>query len=249
MRDSQIVSPHFMRANESHQLPKGQQRVNKRVNCSHGDLADGGSLLTFEESDVGLLISSEGENAMKYKIVLCSLLLMVAFADLAVARNSNNSDAEPAGPSTRKSLISLKKLGYQNLRDASQWSRLTHGRALALSLRKKKAHSFQDPDGCLECGDMFPGDGNVDGMVIEGAYLDKTGGVGGGGGGGCNWSCCFKICMKSAMGPNDNICLTNCTGCGLTGSPWSCAICAACGTVGFAAVEFCGLHCCVNPGC
>ena len=188
---------------------------------------------------------------MKYKLVLCSLLLMLAFADLAVARNSlpNNSGAEAAGPSTRKSLVSLKKLGYTNLRDASHWSRLTHGRALALSLKKKKAHSFQDPDNCFDCGDMFPGDGNVDGFVIEGGYVDKTGGAAGGGGGGCDWKCCFKQCIRSALGSADSTCVTNCTACGVLPSPWPCAVCAACGAVAFAAIEFCSLHCCVNPGC
>ena len=193
---------------------------------------------------------SKEKNAMKYKLVLCSLLLLIAFADLAVARNSlsNKTVAEAGDPSPRneRSSISLKKLSYRNLRDASHWSQLTHGRALTLSLRRKKAHSFQDPYGCLDCGDMFPPDPDVDPMlIIQDGYLDKSGSVGTG----CNWSCCFKICMGSAMAGTGTLCATNCTACGLTGSAWACAVCVGCGTVGFAAIEFCGLHCCVNPGC
>ena len=189
---------------------------------------------------------------MKHKIVFCSLLLMIAFADMAVARSlaPDNGGAEGARPSPRKPSVSLAKLGYQNLRDASQWSRLTHGRAFTLSLKKKKAHGFQDPDGCLECGDMFPSDPDWgDPMqIIQDGYVDKTGGSGGGGGS-CGWSCCFKICMNSAMAGTSELCTINCTACGVTGNPWPCGICLGCGTVGFAAIEFCGLHCCVNPGC
>ncbi|HEX3143837.1 MAG TPA: hypothetical protein VHQ64_07690 [Pyrinomonadaceae bacterium] len=197
---------------------------------------------------------------MKHKIVLCALLLMFGFADLAVGRNLlPNNRAEVGGPSVRnlQSLVSLEKLPYKNLRDASQystfvaedrssvtsaasrpillnalpfknilnagkWSRMLTGRAL-MSRLKKNAHVPQDGD------EMF--------MVLE--Y----------GGGGCNWSCCFKQCMGSAMAGTGTLCTSNCTACGMTGNAWPCAVCVGCGTVGFAAIEFCSLHCCVDPGC
>ena len=197
---------------------------------------------------------------MKYKIVLASLLLMFAFTGLTVAKNSfrNNGGTEPGKQLHRneRSLVSLEKLGYRNLRDASQysmflgedrssltsaesrpillnalpyknilnagkWSRMLTGRALASRL-KKNAHVPQDDD-------ML--------MVLE--Y----------GGGGCNWTCCFKQCMGSAMSGTGTLCTSNCTACGVTGGAWPCAVCLGCGTVGFAAIEFCGLHCCVDPGC
>ena len=197
---------------------------------------------------------------MKHKTVLCGLLLMFAFADLAVARNLlPNNRAEVGGPSVRnlRSLVPSEKLPYKNLRDASQypmllhedrsslrsaesrpillnalpyknilnagkWSRMLTGRAL-MSRLKKNAHVPQDGD------EMF--------MVLE--Y----------GGGSCNWSCCFKQCMNSAMSGTGNLCVTSCTACGLTVGAWLCAVCAGCGAVGFASIEFCGLHCCVDPGC
>ena len=62
---------------------------------------------------------------MKYKIVLCGLLLMFAFAELAVARNLlPNNRAEAVAPTVRnlRSLVSVEKLGYRNLRDASHYS-------------------------------------------------------------------------------------------------------------------------------
>ena len=198
---------------------------------------------------------------MKYKIVLCGLLLTFAFADLAVAKNSirNNGVTEPGKQlqGNERSLGSLDKLGYRTLRDASQysmflgedrssltsaesrpillnnlpyknilnagkWSRMLTGRAL-MTRSKKNAHVPQDGD------EMF--------MVLE--Y----------GGGGCNWSCCFKQCMGSAMSGTGTLCTSNCTACGVTGNAWPCAVCVGCGTVGFAAIEFCSLHCCVDPGC
>ena len=199
---------------------------------------------------------------MKYKIVLASLLLMFAFTGLTVAKNSfrSNGGTEPGKQLHRneRSLVSLEKLGYRNLRDASQysmflgedrsslssaesrpillnalpyknilnagkWSRMLTGRALSTRL-KKNAHVPQSGD------EMF--------MVEE--YS---------GGGGCNWSCCFKQCMGSAMSGTGTLCTSNCTACGVTGGVWPCAVCAGCGTVGFAAIEFCALHCCVDPGC
>jgi hypothetical protein len=198
---------------------------------------------------------------MKHKIVLCSLLLMFASANVAVARNllPNNRVAEANEPSRRNqlALVSLKKLDYQKLREAARysmflsddrsslspaesrpvllnnlpyknilnvgkWSRMLTGRALTSRL-KKNAHVPQSDD------EMF--------MVEE--YS----------GGGCNWTCCFKQCMNSAMSGTGNLCSVNCTACGITGGAWPCAVCLACGTVGFASIEFCALHCCVDPGC
>lgn len=241
----------------SHCLP----RVNKQVVCAHGDVADGDSLLTFEERSFALLISSEGEDTMKYKILFCSVLLMMAFANLTVARDlpSNGAGIKTERPSGRnqRGRISLGKLGYKNLRDASQystflgddwtslsyaesrpilltnlpyknilsvskWSRMLTGRSRTTRL-KKNAH-------------VPPGDEEM--FMVE-EYS----------GGGCNWTCCFKQCMNSAMHGTGNLCLNSCTGCGLTGGAWPCAICVGCGTVGFASIEFCGLHCCVDPGC
>ena len=176
---------------------------------------------------------------MKQKLVLCSVLLLIAFADIAVARNSTHDGAVSANLSrAEKQLtrISLERLPYKNLRESSKWSKLVHGRALTVTLRKKNAHSLQDD--CIDCGSLFPGDEEMIGPLY------------GSGSKGCGWSCCFKQCMGSAMsGDADTFCLVNCTACGTTGNVFSCAICASCGAVGIAAIEFCGLHCCVNPGC
>jgi hypothetical protein len=64
-----------------------------------------------------------------------------------------------------------------------------------------------------------------------------------------SWKQCFSTCVGSAMEGAGTMCITNCTACGLVPNPWSCAVCIGCGTVGFAAIEFCALRCCVNPGC
>ena len=63
------------------------------------------------------------------------------------------------------------------------------------------------------------------------------------------WKDCVRQCLDSALRGTGTLCVSNCTACALVGAPWSCALCAACGIVGFASVEFCTLHCCVNPGC
>jgi hypothetical protein len=175
------------------------------------------------------------------------MLLLIAFVDVAVANGSpdNNEAAVSRGSSRAEKRVALDRLPYQNLRDSSKWSRLIHGHALTLSLRKKHAHGLQEPDYCLDCDLLFSeyGSGDMIGPLLEVDANNR------GGGGGCDWKCCFKTCMNSAMGPADNFCLVNCTACGTTGAAWPCAICASCGVVGFASIEFCGLHCCVNPGC
>lgn len=177
---------------------------------------------------------------MKQKLVLCAVLLL-AFADIVAARNSTVDGALSAGSSAAEkqlTRISLERLPYKNLRESSKWSKLIHGRALTATLRKKNAHSLQDV--CIDCDSLFPGEG--DEMI--GPLYDLNAGAKG-----CGWSCCFKQCMGSAMGPASSLCLSSCTACGTVGGAFACAVCGSCGAVGFAAIEFCGLHCCVNPGC
>lgn len=186
---------------------------------------------------------------MKIKLVLCGVLLLFAFADIAVARNSIRNDgtvsADSSGAEKQFTRVSLERLPYKNLRESSKWSRLVHGRALTASLRKKNAHGLQDPDYCFDCDLLFLGEGGGD---MIGPLYDLNA-AGRGGGGGCDWKCCFRTCMSSAMGPVDTLCVVSCTACGLTRSAFPCAVCVGCGAVGFMAIEFCGLHCCVNPGC
>ena len=189
---------------------------------------------------------------MKQKLVLCNVLLLIVFADIAMAKSSPTSNEDSVSPGSSRAEgqltpTSFDRLPFKNLRDSSRWSKLTHGRALTASLRKKHAHSSQEPDYCMDCDLLFldGGDGEMIGPLSELNANAK----GGGGGGACDWKCCFKTCMNSAMTGTGTLCSTNCTGCGLTGSAWPCAICIGCGTVGFMAIEFCSLHCCVNPGC
>src|SRR5881394_1666736 len=77
----------------SHYLSRGQQalRLCPRL------LADGTRYSPFEKIPCGSSRQFGRRNSMKYKIVLASLLLMFAFANLAVARNSfrNNGGTEP----------------------------------------------------------------------------------------------------------------------------------------------------------
>lgn len=190
---------------------------------------------------------------MKHKLLLFTLLL-IAFADVAVARSPVDKNNAPAAsqlsaPRKELSVVSVNKLPFKNLQDSSKWSTLPHGRALTASLRKKKAHGSPAQDYCLDCGDLlFGGDGG--GGDLVGPLITLNGNEkAGGGGGGCGWTCCFQQCMSSAMTGTGSLCVGNCTACGVTGSAWACAICVGCGTVGFAAIEFCTLHCCVNPGC
>jgi len=183
---------------------------------------------------------------MKQKLVLGSVLLLIVFADIAVAKTSPDKN-EPAlfsGSSrveSKVTLTSLDRLPYQNLRDSSKWSKLTNGRALAVTLRKRHAHAPQDPDFCFDCDLLFSDkSGDQMSQVTLGVATSA---------GGCDWKCCFKSCMDSAMAGAGTLCTSNCIACGATGGAWPCAVCASCGTVGFVAIEFCGLHCCVNPGC
>ena len=161
---------------------------------------------------------------MKKQLLLVGVLFMLSVCITASAKNSPYKHlSEVANWSHSTNPLSLNNLPYKNILDAARWSGLPTGRVLAAQL-KKHAHSPQGTAGDL--------------ILME----DNSGA-------GCGWSCCFKSCMSSALGDAGNGCLVNCTGCGLTGAPWACAICVGCGAVAIAALEFCGLHCCVNPGC
>src|SRR5437763_17179182 len=94
---------------------------------------------------------------MKQKLVLCTMLLLIAFVDIAVAKSSpdNNEAAISRGSSRAEKQVALDRLPYQNLRDSSKWSKLIHGHALTASLRKKHAHGSQEPDYCLDCDLLF----------------------------------------------------------------------------------------------
>jgi hypothetical protein len=115
---------------------------------------------------------------------------------------------------------------YKNIVDAAQWSRLPRPLNSASAKKTARASRVQDP-----WDDPWADEGMFD------AFGPKT------------WKVCVKTCVGSAMQGAGTMCTVNCTACVLTASPWSCAICAGCGTVGFVAIEFCTLHCCVNPGC
>ncbi len=166
---------------------------------------------------------------MKHKLMLCSILLMLSFATLASGKNllyKNLAEAAKwsALPKAVPTSISLNKLPYKNILDAAKWSKLVNGRALSANLRKRNAHGspvqgFDDPEALFAFG---PGSG-------------------------CRWGCCFKTCLRSAM--SEELCIVSCGSCVVDGSTFGCAICAACGAVAAAAIEFCGLHCCVDPGC
>ena len=187
---------------------------------------------------------------MRHKLVFCSLLLVIAFTGVAAAKSSRD-DNEGSSSRLREAGIrastSLNRLPYKNLLDSSKWSRLIHGRALTATLKKKNAHSAQDVDSpCTECDLLFAPDDVYGGEMIGPLSELNAGKLTSSGG--CNWGCCFKICVASAMDGAGNLCTTSCTACGLTGNSWPCAVCVGCGTVGFVAIEFCGLHCCVNPG-
>lgn len=164
---------------------------------------------------------------MKHKLVLCSILLMLSFANLTVAKNRPFKNlVETANwsalPRVASSSVSLDKLPYKNILDAAKWSKLKNGRALRASLTRMNAHGspFQFGD---DPAALFP--------VVKG---------------GCNWGCCVKRCLTSAL--PGTMCAMGCGGCYVDGSVLGCAVCAACGAVGIAAVEFCTLHCCIDPG-
>ena len=66
---------------------------------------------------------------MKHKLVLCSILLMLSFANLTVAKNRPFKNlVETANwsalPRVASSSVSLDKLPYKNILDAAKWSKL-----------------------------------------------------------------------------------------------------------------------------
>ena len=161
---------------------------------------------------------------MKQKLWLCSMLFVLSVCATTSAKNSPYRNLrEVAGWSNAPVSRSLNSLPYKNILDTAKWSRLPTGRALRARL-KRNAHS------------PLP-------AASDEIFLEDSSGAG------CGWTCCFKSCVSSAMKGTGELCIANCTVCGLEGSPWACAVCVGCGAVGFAAIEFCGLHCCVNPGC
>ena len=184
---------------------------------------------------------------MKHKLTFCSLLLLLTAYPAAAMNSANDKVLEettrPSALRRHKLVVSFDRLPYQNILDASKWSRMKNGRALALSLRKKNAHASQEPDYfCVDCDLLFST--KTEDPMVQPIYGSTSGAYGG-----CDWKCCFRTCMETAMAGTGTMCLTNCTACGVLGGAWSCSICVSCGTVGFVAIEFCGLHCCVNPGC
>lgn len=164
---------------------------------------------------------------MKQKLVFCSIVLMLSFANLTAAKdrpykNLRDTANWSALPGVASTSISLDKLPYKNILDAAKWSKLKNGRALTVTLYKRSAHGSQfqfggDPDA------MFP--------------VER---------GGCNWGCCFKICISDAI-PGQT-CALACGSCVVDGSAFGCAICVGCGAVATAAIELCSIHCCMTAG-
>ena len=164
---------------------------------------------------------------MKQKLVLCSILLMLSSANLIAAKSrpfknlieTANWSALPRVASTP---VSLNQLPYKNILDAAKWSKLKNGRALRVSLTRRSAHGspFQFED---DPSTLFP--------VGKGA---------------CNWGCCFKICLGSAL--PGTTCAMGCGSCVVDGSTFGCAICVACGAVATAAIELCSINCCLKAG-
>ena len=166
---------------------------------------------------------------MKHSLSLFSLLVILCVSGLATAKESRylglTAAADWSQPAPNAN--TPRKFGYQNIQDSSRWSRLQVGKALTANL-SKRAHANR----------LEPFDKNI--LFAPG----------GGGAIGCGWTCCFKSCMYSVLDNGvENTCLASCLGCGLAGGIWPCAVCVGCGAVGIAALEFCALHCCVEPGC
>lgn len=165
---------------------------------------------------------------MKLNSVLCLILIVLGCGSLAQAKDSGYKNLAETSKWSADSNASrvrtpVASLPYKNVVEASKWSKLTNGRALTVTLRKR-SHGLNMQDE------------NPDALFTLGA-------------GGCNWSCCFKTCFTSAVGSISQWCIAACGACGLTGNAFSCGICLSCGVVNFAVVEFCALHCCVDPGC
>jgi hypothetical protein len=158
---------------------------------------------------------------MKKILLLCTVSIILLSAGVASAKKSPYQNIALAGSwsALPASVTSTAGPGYKNIVDAARWSTLPR----PLSARKTgRTVRAQDPS---DFDQMFEPFGSP------------------------TWKGCVRRCLESAMEGTGTLCTSNCVACAVVGAPWSCAICAACGTVGFVSIEFCTLHCCVNPGC
>jgi hypothetical protein len=162
---------------------------------------------------------------MKKVLLLCSVSIILLCAGVASAKKSPYPNIMMARgwSALPASAAPASNRDYKNISDAARWSSLARPLTPGSTRKSARATQGQDPtfDASLLFDDTFSS----------------------------TWKGCVKTCVGSALAGTGTLCLTNCTACALTGAPWSCAICASCGVVGFVAVEFCTLHCCVNPGC
>ena len=158
---------------------------------------------------------------MKRNLLLCSVSIVLLSAGVASAKKSPYPNLTLAGSWSTLSapVTSPASPGYQNIVDAARWS------SLPKPLSAKKAARTGRSQDLSEFDEMFASFGSP------------------------TWKGCVRRCVESGLQGTGTLCLANCMGCALAGMPWSCAICAACGAVGFVVVEFCTLHCCANPGC
>lgn len=171
---------------------------------------------------------------MKTKLLLCSVLVVLA-ATAASAKNSPdknilptyNNILEAAKWSETSAPTSISLKGYKNILAAARWS-------TAAKLPPATGARNRAAGGRVQ--DLFGG-GDV--MFEQNSSLD---------GPRRDWKFCFSTCVESAMGGTGSLCVGNCVACG-TGSVWGCAMCASCGAVGLATVEFCALKCCQMTGC
>jgi len=157
---------------------------------------------------------------MKKMLLLCSVALVLLTASVASAKSSPYKNLITAANWSNAPAASA----YKNLQAAASWSRFAKPLS-GLITKGARFSRVQDPLDSLEDDEMFGSPG------------PRT------------YKNCVKTCVKSALGPTDSLCVTNCTGCVLVGGTWSCAICLSCAATGFAYIELCVLHCCVDPGC
>ena len=157
---------------------------------------------------------------MKKKLLLCSISMVLLSFGVASAKTSPYENLMTAA--NWSNLHAPRD--YKNILAAAKWSHLSRPVRGGLITRGARFARVQDP---WEEGEMFGDD----------AFgYPRT------------WKYCVKTCVASAMEGAGTTCISGCASCG-AGSVWGCAVCASCGAIGFAAIEFCTLHCCVNPGC
>lgn len=135
--------------------------------------------------------------------------------------SAKSSTYENLASAANWSTLSATK-DYKNILAAAKWSRSP--RTLSLNSKSARLSRMQDPFWDRD-DDLF------------GSLYPRT------------WTTCVRTCVTSAMEGTSTTCVSGCLGCVSLVSPWACAVCLSCGAVGGAAVEFCTLHCCVNPGC